>query len=372
MSTDQINGLNIPDSLKAKLVPYAGLKGQDAVNYLAQNPLTITQDEANALDQAVQTPLVNQLRSNYDAATSAGSFDGLPDQAQTVITSVATQYGPALSQATPNFWSKVTAKDWPGAVAVLRNFGDAYPTRRNKEADLLQTIYQMMFGPVVANRGTQRTSYALNTGELPMSGSFPVPSLVSQFRWPLIFGGLLIGSTYLRTCFPDQGVFERSYNSLIAPLRSAFTFVGPYFVLLSTIEALFGPSIRWIWNRRLLDQVQYLQRRGGQRQARQLAAYRLTLTKWTAVVSLLLALMGLLVTLTNWTPWMKASPAWVERGFCWEANFTQSLAFVIACGSFIAVLWIERLLGCASFMWGPCQDPESFLDDVAAEGSQKN
>ena len=198
-SADDINALNIPDALKVKLVPYAGLKGQDAANYLAQNPLTITQDEANALDQAVQTPLVNQLRSNFDAATGSCSFDGLPDQAQTVITSVATQYGPALSQATPRFWSKVTAKDWPAAVQELRNFGDSYPTRRNKEADLLQTIYQMVFGPVVPSCRSQSNADVLTTGGSPMPRSNPLESLVFQFRLPLLFAvALFLSNTVVR------------------------------------------------------------------------------------------------------------------------------------------------------------------------------
>jgi hypothetical protein len=140
MTAAGIQGLAISGALKSKLLPYAGLKGQDAVDALAANPLTITQAEADSLDQAVESSLVNQLRAKYDAAVGAGSWDGLPDQAQTVITSVGTQYGPNLPVRTPKFWGRVTAQDWAGAVAELRNFGDAYPTRRNKEADLLQQI----------------------------------------------------------------------------------------------------------------------------------------------------------------------------------------------------------------------------------------
>jgi len=103
MSADDINALNIPDSLKSKLAPYATRKGQDAVNYLSANPLSITQAEADALDQAVQGPLVDKLRSKYDAAVTSGEFDGLPDQGQTVITSFVTHYGSALPTGPPHF-----------------------------------------------------------------------------------------------------------------------------------------------------------------------------------------------------------------------------------------------------------------------------
>jgi GH24 family phage-related lysozyme (muramidase) len=53
-----------------------------------------------------------------------------------VVASVAFQYGD-LSRRTPNFWRQVTSGDWDAALNNLRHFGDKYPTRRNKEADLL-------------------------------------------------------------------------------------------------------------------------------------------------------------------------------------------------------------------------------------------
>ena len=54
-----------------------------------------------------------------------------------MIASVSFQYGVALNRRTPNFWWQITNGDWDGALANLRNFGDRYDTRRNKEADLL-------------------------------------------------------------------------------------------------------------------------------------------------------------------------------------------------------------------------------------------
>ena len=53
-SKSSIDALPIPDDLKAKLKPYAGLKTQVAVDVLARSPLTITQDEADALDRAIK------------------------------------------------------------------------------------------------------------------------------------------------------------------------------------------------------------------------------------------------------------------------------------------------------------------------------
>ena len=64
-------------------------------------------------------------------------FHDLSDECQTVVASVAFQYG-RLEVATPNFWRQVTTGYWLAALENLRDFGDRYPTRRNKEADLLQ------------------------------------------------------------------------------------------------------------------------------------------------------------------------------------------------------------------------------------------
>jgi GH24 family phage-related lysozyme (muramidase) len=77
------------------------------------------------------------VSSKYDASPSTKSFSQLPPEAQTVIASVSFQYGD-LATRTPTFWGHVTNERWQKAVDELRNFGDRYPTRRGKEADLLQ------------------------------------------------------------------------------------------------------------------------------------------------------------------------------------------------------------------------------------------
>ena len=136
-SASDIDNLDIPDTLKAKLKPYAGVIKQAAKKLLAENPLEITKTEADALDKAVKQKALDELIGRYDAATTGKKFSELPSGAQTVIASVAFQYG-NLATETPKFWKMVTEQRWADAVAELRDFGDAYPTRRKLEADLLQ------------------------------------------------------------------------------------------------------------------------------------------------------------------------------------------------------------------------------------------
>lgn len=139
--TDLTN-LGLSADLITKFKPYLGKKGQDAVDFLAKNPLTITDDEAKDIDNKVRAKKVPALKTKYlNSPHNTGNvqFDDLPSQAQTVIASVSFQYGD-LSTKTPKFWKAASSQDWVESVKILRNFGDSYRTRRNKEADLLDQV----------------------------------------------------------------------------------------------------------------------------------------------------------------------------------------------------------------------------------------
>jgi GH24 family phage-related lysozyme (muramidase) len=130
----------IADSLKLKIAPYVGRVRQDAVAALTAQPLEIDENEAIQLETAVAGPLFDRLRASYDRAVGKDSFYNLPPQAQTVLASLAYQYGPALDKRTPKFWRLACAQDWTGCYKELNNFGDRYPTRRKKEAELLVAL----------------------------------------------------------------------------------------------------------------------------------------------------------------------------------------------------------------------------------------
>jgi hypothetical protein len=138
MSIAQLNRWALDPALTAKLSPYIGLRQAAAVNFLAANPLTVTDAECTEIDTAARAEFTAQLAAAYNKA-SAVKFDAIPDRAQTVTASVSYQYG-SLAVAAPRFWGDVTRQDWPATLAELRNFGDAYSTRRNKEADYLAPI----------------------------------------------------------------------------------------------------------------------------------------------------------------------------------------------------------------------------------------
>ena len=141
-SAAEIAALNIPGPLRSELIPYAGLQGQQALAFLAAHPLRISKSDADALDQAIQEQILTQLAAQYDRAVAGIPgrlrFAQLSNAQQTVLGSVAFQYGPHLSGAAPRFWDAAAAQDWRSVIAELRDFGDNYPRRRNKEADYLE------------------------------------------------------------------------------------------------------------------------------------------------------------------------------------------------------------------------------------------
>lgn len=136
-----LKSLKLSSSLVAKLKPYLGVKGESAQTLLIESPLEITSIQVRPIDKAVKSAHVTRLKFKYNTAPDNKiKFIDLPPQAQTVITSVSFQYGVMLSIRAPKFWKAVTAQNWSKTIEILKSFGDVYPTRRKKEAVLLEKI----------------------------------------------------------------------------------------------------------------------------------------------------------------------------------------------------------------------------------------
>lgn len=140
-SESDLKNLGLSSDLIALLKPYLGKKGKAAQDALKATPLSITVEQASAIDKSVKKSHVDLLILKYNAAAEnkKKSID-LPVEAQTVIASVSFQYGTSLDARAPNFWKAAKAQDWKACIKILNNYGDAYPTRRKKEATLLGKI----------------------------------------------------------------------------------------------------------------------------------------------------------------------------------------------------------------------------------------
>lgn len=131
-SLSDLEGLS--DSLIEKLTPYLGKKGE-AADKIAAN-LELSEDEANAINEFAKQTELQKISNKWKEATGT-DFSDLDPNKQTVIASVAFQYGSNLDEATPNFWQQVTSGDWEAAKKNLLNFGDSYSSRRKREASLI-------------------------------------------------------------------------------------------------------------------------------------------------------------------------------------------------------------------------------------------
>lgn len=123
----------LPKNIAEKLKPYCLLKSKAAEDYLKQNPLTVSETKAQIIDLCVKSQMIELLESRYNAQ-STKAFNQLPEHAQTVIASVAFQYG-NLQKRCPKFWFYATNQHWKGMINELYNFGDRYKNRRFQEAN---------------------------------------------------------------------------------------------------------------------------------------------------------------------------------------------------------------------------------------------
>ncbi|MGH6942764.1 MAG: pesticin C-terminus-like muramidase, partial [Geminicoccaceae bacterium] len=135
-TAEDIDRLDLPQSFRDRLKPFAGMTRAQAIEALHRTPLRITKEEADLLDREARRDTINTIIQNYNRR-SRFDFRDLPSAMQTVIASVGFQHGPSL-RTVPRFLKFATAGDLPAMVGELRDFNNDYPDRRNREADYLE------------------------------------------------------------------------------------------------------------------------------------------------------------------------------------------------------------------------------------------
>jgi GH24 family phage-related lysozyme (muramidase) len=147
----------VSSTIQQELLAAQGLHGQDAQGYLngLASPITVTPEQAAALDEAFKHALIDPIVQQYDNAidaynqangTSLSHFADLPPDAQTAIADVAWQYGPTSSY--PAFWSYVTSGNWSKALEELNHWSNtdtpaSDQSRRTLDANLLAGAFQV-------------------------------------------------------------------------------------------------------------------------------------------------------------------------------------------------------------------------------------
>ena len=147
-----------PDSfnLLSKLLPYVGIKTDSAINALKRKPLEITEGEAVLLSKVTKEKILKELVRKWTYYNHT-DFYKLPDEAQTVLFSLAYNFGSNLPERLPNTWDAFVRSsknnDWQLAVSFMMQFpskNKELDNRRRREAFLLSNLLRLPIDKDVA------------------------------------------------------------------------------------------------------------------------------------------------------------------------------------------------------------------------------
>lgn len=134
-----INELGVSKETTGFLSQFMGMSGAEAEE-VAPN-LKISDTQVQEIDKASHSWYTDQVIATYNKHDPVKPFEELTQAQQTVLVSVGFQHGTSFTRtdgSDMNYIKQAASGDWDGALSNLRNFGDEFPTRRNKEADLLE------------------------------------------------------------------------------------------------------------------------------------------------------------------------------------------------------------------------------------------
>jgi len=140
------DSMKYPDDLIRRLAPYLGLRREDAVDFLKEHPLEITEDEARLLSDGMYSRVLGDLASNWEHDTGV-TFFKLHPAAQTVLLSLAWNFGSHLADVLPMtyraFINAAATGEWENVCFILENFASKQPElakRRFKEGQYLRKL----------------------------------------------------------------------------------------------------------------------------------------------------------------------------------------------------------------------------------------
>lgn len=138
-NADLLAEMGISEETTSLLSQFFGMSGADARE--ASQDFEISDEQVTEIDKASHDWYTKQVIATYNKHNPVKPFEELTEAQQTVLVSVGFQHGTSFTRtdgSDMNYIKQAASGDWEAALANLRNFGDEFPTRRNKEADLLE------------------------------------------------------------------------------------------------------------------------------------------------------------------------------------------------------------------------------------------
>lgn len=137
---DLLNQMGISEDTTNLLSQFFGMQGAEAKE--SSQGFSLNDDQVKEIDQASHNWYAGQVKRAYENGDHQTAWDDLTEAQRTVITSVGFQHGTSFKRkdgSEMNYIKQARANDWDSLLANLRNFGDDFNTRRNKEADYLES-----------------------------------------------------------------------------------------------------------------------------------------------------------------------------------------------------------------------------------------
>lgn len=124
--------------------PYIGKKKMAAVEALHKLPLTLTENEARALTDTVETGYITKfVIPGYNRDAVKTKFENLPSAAQACIASMCYQKGVGgVRRDFTNTWKALCRCDWQDAYnrLVNKSLWSDFKSRRSQEGELLKEV----------------------------------------------------------------------------------------------------------------------------------------------------------------------------------------------------------------------------------------
>lgn len=138
-SQEGLRKMGVSEGMIKKFTPYLGVKKEDAVALLRDNPLVFETEQELAdlevMDSQVKKAYATKVAKRYNKDSKI-DFEDLPSGVQTAIVSVNFQHGDKSYEY--DFWEQMTSGDFMAGVQNLRTWGDGreydYQDRRDQEA----------------------------------------------------------------------------------------------------------------------------------------------------------------------------------------------------------------------------------------------
>tara|TARA_R100000329_G_scaffold7910_3_gene9365 strand:+ start:4423 stop:6957 length:2535 start_codon:yes stop_codon:yes gene_type:complete len=165
MNENDLVKTGVSKELIEKLSPYLGMKKDEALKFVQENPLSLSEGEALEISKAVQAVKINRIANTFEEKTGK-SFGDLNPRVKTIVVSTGFQYGengiPTFMQLAADTIGNETRESFTALQNELLNFADSdkdgitdFLPRRTRESEYLQSLIDNIFVPKTRKQSRQ-------------------------------------------------------------------------------------------------------------------------------------------------------------------------------------------------------------------------